>query len=445
MSYYRTLRRSPAFEELRNQYPIGTIAIAIVLIFLAPFTSSLLSWLALVFCVYRVIRFSPMIFATDYCLLLPLASIFRSLDGMGLMVYLCLFATGWYLIVGQLRAYGVYLLLLVLLGYLILRMQMDFARLLLCFGQITMLCVLLPLQNAQSAERSVKAFCISVLVTSIYALIFRNTDQLTAVRGKEAVAIWGTSLMRFQGLYRDPNYYMTMLVTGLAILIKLNGTGRLGVIPFAVAASMMGLFGILTYSKTFFIMLVLLVLIYVAWQFGNRRYVRGIFLVLAGILAGSLLLFGEDSIIQPILERFANGKNLSDFTTGRTDILIRYFEKIISTASGVFFGQGMAADGLYRDPHNLFIEIIYFIGLTGMGLILGIYYAVVRIIKRKNIHLWKGSFAVRYIVLAMVVLAYLTLHGMYELVSYGELFLALLTLFIVQKDNVLLPLSEEER
>ena len=59
----------------------------------------------------------------------------------------------------------------------------------LCFGQIFILYVLLPRQDAVSAERAAKAFCWSLLVTSVYALVFRNAPQLVALRGVEDIAI----------------------------------------------------------------------------------------------------------------------------------------------------------------------------------------------------------------------------------------------------------------
>ena len=203
-------------------YPVGSMALVLLLIFLSPFVSSYLCYVALLICVYRAVRYNSGIFITDYCVLLPLFHLFRGPDGMSLQVYLCLFAAVWYLIRGSVKVNSVVVWFLLLFNYLIARMQMDIANYLLSFGQIFLCFVLLPRQDSSSALRACKFFCFSVLLSSFYAIAVRNSWQLQAIIGPEAVAIWGTGIMRFRGLFEDPNYYMTLLVVALGLLLKLR-------------------------------------------------------------------------------------------------------------------------------------------------------------------------------------------------------------------------------
>ena len=99
-------------------YPLGTMALALVLILLSPFVSSYLCYGALLVCVYRVMRHDATVFAADYCVLLPLSQLFRAPNGMSLQVYLCLFAAVWYLIRGSVKANSSVVWFLLLMNYL---------------------------------------------------------------------------------------------------------------------------------------------------------------------------------------------------------------------------------------------------------------------------------------------------------------------------------------
>ena len=217
--------------EYSQQYPWWSIVIAVVLILVAPFVSVWLKYAALAICVYRVLRYEAKVFATDYALLAPLVNIFRTSGGLTLLIVLCLIAAVVYVIRESMRADRSLVLILVLLNYFLLRMQGNFNDFVLCFGQIFLLWVILPKQDCESAVRTAKVFCVGLLISSAYALVLRDTWQLQNAIGRETEAIWGTGILRFQGLLSDPNFYMTLLIVGLALLIKLRESNRLKLLP----------------------------------------------------------------------------------------------------------------------------------------------------------------------------------------------------------------------
>ena len=190
MSMVQSIRPASIREE---RYPLWGLIVVMALNFMAPFITSLLVYPAFLICVYRVIRYDERVFVTDYAALTTISMLFRTSGGMSLMVYLCLFAAVWYFVRSGIRADRSYVMLIILLNYLILRMQFEISNLLLCFGQLFMLCVLLPKQDEESAERTIKTFCISLLVSSAYALLLRNTSQIVAIRGSEVPAFWGST------------------------------------------------------------------------------------------------------------------------------------------------------------------------------------------------------------------------------------------------------------
>lgn len=423
-------------------YPIAGMAVAMLLILVAPFVSSLLCYAAFLVCVYRVFRHDARVFAADYCVLMPAYFLFRVPGGVSLPVYLSLLAAVWYFLQGGIRGNSAYVLLILLLNYLIARMQLDIADFMLCFGQLALLCVLLPEQDAASAERTVKLFCASLLLTSLYALVFRQTWQLQAIRGTESVAIWGTSIMRFQGLFPDPNYYMTMLVTAMALLLKLKDCGRIRNLHFGLLELAMMIFGILTYSKTFFLCIVLLLGICLVWLFRNGRYVWGGLLTVLTLFLGASVLGAVDSPFAVVLARLTSASSLDELTTGRTEVFAAYWDAIVDTPWSFLFGRGFQAVGLSKDPHNLYLEIAYYLGAVGLMLILAFYIAMVQVAKNKVRHGQKQNMIAKYVVLLMVMVLYFTLHGMFVPASYMAFFLAFLSILIPKKQAM--PVFPEE-
>lgn len=418
-------------------YPVGSMALVLLLIFLSPFVSSYLCYAALLICIYRAVRYNSGIFITDYCVLLPLFHLFRGPDGMSLQVYLCLFAAVWYLIRGSVKVNSVVVWFLLLFNYLIARMQMDIANYLLSFGQIFLCFVLLPRQDSSSALRACKFFCVSVLLSSFYAIAVRNSWQLQAIIGPEAVAIWGTGIMRFRGLFEDPNYYMTLLVVALGLLLKLRDDRHISLLSFWIQAAPLAVFGVLTYSKTFLLVAVLLAGFYFLWQMANRKLVWSFVLVALAVSGISVLLLWEDSPLAVILARLSSADSLDELTTGRTVVFADYLEIIFGDVKSFFFGQGLSAEGLVKDPHNLYIEILYYLGAVGLLLYSGFFVAVLRCLRRK---VDNPSFYSRNIVLVLVLILFFTLHGIFQSITMGNFLLALLATLIVPQRA---PAAEE--
>jgi len=417
-----------------SEYPIWSMLTVLGLIYLTPFVG-VAAYLAFAVCVYRIIRFDVRIFSTDYCMLIPVSMIFRTGDGMSLLVYVCLIAAVWEVVRNGLRGNAATVTMLLLLNYLVARMQLSVTNFLLCFGQVLLLYVMLPVQDENSAERTVKAFCVSLLIASCYALLLRNTWQIRVIRGPEVPAYMGSTLRRFQGLFRDPNYYMTQLLTGIALMIQLGESRRVDPLSFWLFIAGFSLFGILTYSKTFFVLFALLVLSYIYLQFRNRRYGWGITLVILVLSMGGYLLFDHRSPFAVVMTRLLEANNISDLTTGRTDVLLAYLKVICHDPISLLFGQGMAAQGLYKDPHNLYLEILYYMGLTGLVLYFAFYWSLLRQQSRRPVAAAHKHWFSKYLVLLMALGLFCTLHGVFANMVYSVFYLAALPVLLPRKEQ----------
>ena len=417
----------------KNEYPVLGIVVAAALLYLAPFTTVLMTVPATVICLYRVIQYDARIYATDYCAMAPIIVLSRLGEGVPLLLYLSLFAAIWYFCRRGFRVCAPYVILVVLMNYLFLRMQMDINAYVLCFGQMFTLCILLPEQDDVSAERAVKAFLLNLLISSVYAYCLRNTWPIRQITGAESVALYGTNIKRFKGLFADPNFYMTMLTVGIALVLKLKDSNRVGKRYFFFMLIALSLFGVLTYSKTFFLMFILLVGIYVVWQYWNRRIFRGLAITFLAVVAMILIFTMENSPFAVVLTRFREGKTLSDFTTNRSDVYLLYVREITSSLEGFFFGKGLAAEGLSFDPHNVYLEITYYIGIVGLLLFVGFYVSMVGIAKGKILCAPRQNMIAKYEVLLIVLVLFFTLHGMFEPVLYANLFMGFMAILLTRK------------
>ena len=422
-----------------EKYPLWGIIAVLALNYLSPFVSSLLPYLAMLLCIIRVVRYDEKVFATDYSILISVMMLFQTPGRMSLLIYLCLFADVWYFMRRGIKAEAAVVLMILLLNYLLLRMQMSIDRFALCFGQLFLLRILLPLQDKRSAERAAKAFCLGLLVASIYALVFRNTWQFVAVRGPETPAFFGSSFIRFYGPFQDPNYYAMLLVTALALMTKLKDSRSIGWGPFLLGSLLLITCGVMTYSKTFFLMLVLLVAMYLVWQFWNKRVFRGIFMTLAIAIVGGILLFSEGSPFAVVLTRLTSAVDLGDLTTGRSDVFVEYFRAITKSIGSTLFGVGLGAGKLSRDPHNLLLEITYYVGLVGLILMVVYYISLIRAI---DVNLKAQNFIARYVVLIMVIVVHMTLHGLTTFPTYASFFLAAMAMLIIPEEKEEVPCQD---
>ena len=416
-------------------YPVFGIAAALALIYLSPFLSYLTPYLAFLICAVRVVKYDEKVFAADYCFLAPSAALFRLASGLTFLVILGFVASIWFFVKRGLRVEPPYILLIVLLNYLIWRFQMNVSGFLLCFGHMLLLCILLPEQDGASAVRAAKAFCIGVFVSSVYALMFRNNIHLRSVLGPEVQAIWGTGIMRFQGLLSDSNYYMTMTALCAAVLVKMKKCGHLRMTPFIIIFASMILFGALSYSKSFFVVLMLFLVIYFLWQFIERKYIFAILFAVAVFLAGIVLVGIESLPFAVIVERLTMANNISDLTTGRSDIYMLYLREIFSSPQRFFFGAGLASD-MQMGAHNIFLEILYYFGIIGLTVFAVFFGTLIKKIIYLTPGFFEQSFLSKYIVLLILFLLYFTLHGILVVITYSEVFLALLSLMIVKAPGI---------
>ena len=393
------------------EYPMATIAVCMLLIYLSPFVSLALNYLAFAICIYRIIRYDVSVFAIDYCVLAGVSYIFLTTGRVSLLAWLSIAAGLWYMIKNGIKATVSLVLLILLMDYMLVRMQGQVNTFVLCFSQLLLLFVLISEQRKEGIVQSAKAFCLSVLFSSGYALLFRNAVQIRSLLGNEAAAYWGSSLTRFQGLLRDPNYYMLFINHHISWIPLLAGTGLLV------------LFGALSYSKTFVIVLALFALLCVAMLFLKKNFLLGVGSLAVFALAA---IFLSRTLFSVTLYRITSTDSLYDLTTGRSKLLVAYFDDITQSVSSLFFGHGLSAEILERGTHNLFLEIVYYFGLVGLFLMIAYVILLLRVLSQQDRDLIHSNGVFRYTALIVFIALFCTLQGMTFSITYIMLYLAIL-------------------
>lgn len=427
-----------AADEQKIKYPVGSMFIILLLIYASPFVSLYLNYLAFFLCIYRVIRYEEAVFTVDYCVLASVSYIFVSTGIVSFFSWLCIVAALWGLIKLGARAIPSFVLLIILLNYMLFRMQGEADTFVLCVSQLILLFVLL---SNQKKERTVticcvKGFCFNVIVSSLYALVFRTSSQINYLLGDEIEAYWKSSLTRFRGLFRDPNYYMTMLVIAIALLAVLYLNRYLSKKKFVVGAGMLMIFGALTYSKTFLIVLVFFSILFVAMLFSGKKYIPGILCIFIFFAVGIIL---SKSVFAVTVYRIMSTDNLYDLTTGRSELIVEYLHEITKTAERLFFGAGLSADILERGTHNLFLEIVYYYGLTGFGIMMVYIISLIRSVGQGlDNRTGEKSGIFRYTILLVFILLFSTLQGLTFSITYVLLYLSILATIITPKTDIVL-------
>ena len=352
----------------------------LALIYASPFVSLYLNYLAFLLCIYRIIRYEESVFAVDYCVLASVSYIFVSTGIVSLLSWLSIIAALWWIIKMGVRATSSFALLIILVDYMLFRMQGEVNTFVLCISQLILMFVLLSNQKKEGIVCCIKGFCLSVIVSSLYALLFRNTSQINSLLGNEIEAYWKSSFTRFRGLFRDPNYYMTMVAVAMALLAILFLNTYLSQKVFVVGVGILMFFGALTYSKTFLVVLVIFSILFVAMLFSGKKYIWGILCIFIFFIVGGIL---SRTVLSVTIYRITSTNNLYELTTGRSELIAEYLHEITKSAGNLFFGAGLSADILGRGTHNLFLEIVYYYGLVGLGVMIAYIVSLIRLTLRR--------------------------------------------------------------
>lgn len=237
--------------------------------------------------------------------------------------------------------------------------------------------------NENWTREVVFSFALGLLISSLIALFRNQIPNLQLyIQNVESFTSLGYA-SRFTGLYTDPNYYSVNIMTCNFALLALYYNRKIGGVFWAITVAL-AFFGALTMSKSLIVMLFVYYLVLIGTLVKGRRRVVAFFSVLFLGIFAMVILYSENDFFVLFRARF-NFDSVDDLTTGRLTMLMSYLKHIVSEPGVFLRGEGIGGEllcinGKYRASHNLYIDLVYYLGLLGAG----IYVLTISVIWKEN-------------------------------------------------------------
>lgn len=230
------------------------------------------------------------------------------------------------------------------------------------------LIVLIFYQDSKISLRTlVIYFSLGIILASLISLLNNHIYGLSNFINQVSLKLnQGEYIRRFSGLNPNPNHYTMDISIALSAWFSLLVSQKVKKFDYLVIV-ILSVLGIFSLSKSFFVSYIaMLTLVLVSYgKSGLGNLLKGILFILT-VLIGVYFIVG-DQYAGVLFSRFNIDSNLglASLTTGRSTIAETYFSYFYNHPFVLFFGRGFGASNLGHDPHNLYIELVYYLGIIG--------------------------------------------------------------------------------
>lgn len=173
-----------------------------------------------------------------------------------------------------------------------------------------------------------------------------------------------SSIIRISGFLGDPNYCTTLIIITISLLCVLYYYKSIGNLEFWSQTVVLGSLGFFTYSKSFFLSILLLLIFFILFVLFPKYKMLSVLMLGVIALMGYLIFNGKIEVFNLIIGRFETG----DLTTGRADLNKTYLNYIFNNIKVLVFGDGISTSkfiGMRKTVHCIYIEILYKLGIVG--------------------------------------------------------------------------------
>lgn len=249
-------------------------------------------------------------------------------------------------------------------------------------------------------KKAIYAFSAGCIIAGLAGSGMITLSNLGAYIDTTAYRADGVRTVRLQGLTVNPNYYsldLNMAIAALLCFGRLEDR-KMKLIEVAMIVTLTVL-GIMTLSKSFLLGLACTVLLYIFIN-GNLRQIAGA--LGFGIVVVTVFVYLHaigNEFVTALIGRFTESDSLEGVTSSRSAIWLGYLKVIFSNLQCLLIGKGINAASpisVGHASHNLYIEVLYYTGIIGGGLLLFILWGMVRRQKKMRVkYLPLGIFLVR--------------------------------------------------
>lgn len=222
-------------------------------------------------------------------------------------------------------------------------------------------------QEKYDFYQAVAAFSVGIILAALCALFLASYHGLAQFIRIDA---WLTVIRR-SGFYGDANFYAAQITAalggGLVCLLR-EKKGARSVFLFILQVLLLYC-GFLSASKSFVLISVLLLLLWIVGLFRLQgRSAFKLLLILAAVVVTVFIATSEmfRELIQVFVTRFSFRANISDFTTGRTDVWKDYIQELLRNWKTLFLGEGYTKVIIgEKYTHNTLLQMVFQLGLLG--------------------------------------------------------------------------------
>ena len=195
------------------------------------------------------------------------------------------------------------------------------------------------------------------------------------------------NLVRFAGLYSDPNYYSVNVIISMCLTVILLHRDKISLPVFALLMAVFLYFVKETYSKSALLMSTVPLLMFLySNHLKRRRMLQAVSFI--AILAALLFLLatGGGQIFGTVFGRLAAAKgDINALTTGRLDVWVYNFVYFGQHPWRLLFGRGINSPLINgKGHHNVYIEMLWHLGLVGELMVFAILMQISRIAPRRR-------------------------------------------------------------
>lgn len=351
--------------ELSRKYTKWLIAIVTILIVLGTF-NNFFSLAALFVCILNILIFDKESSMSMLMFLLPFSSIFKlSPSSQSFFTYIMLFYILYAIMIKQKIGVKFLMYLLALMTIVMLQAfaSFDLLRFIKFFANIFLIYIAVNFDMEKWHSGIFLSFVFGVIISSLLSLpgVLPNLSSYVSVKDLGLSNDW---LVRFSGMYGDPNYYSINVIISLCILVLLKHKREINLTLMICSTALLVYFAVITYSRSAFIMLLLPLLLFLYSNTKNKKYFLTAIFTVATLYIVALVFFNKIEVFNIVVSRFSAASG--DVTSGRINSWKNYITFFTRAPFSFMFGHGLGAalvGGMA--PHNTYIDFLYYFGLIG--------------------------------------------------------------------------------
>lgn len=244
---------------------------------------------------------------------------------------------------------------------------------------VAVLLISVSTNEGTDLKKYILCFVVSTIVCGIVGFIGRylvNTFDFYNKYKSLPVNVNGLVLYRLTGVDIDPNFFSLQVLMSISLLVPLKIDNKK---MKTISIFILIIFGILTISKMFILILLLVVAMFV---FVKRNYIKNAFfntklkhiIVLSFVII--IITYSFPKIYNMYFSRLEEVDDMNALTSGRSEIWNNYTDKIMSDNKILLIGNGLSTNYLYGfSAHNGYLAGLYQIGVIGF-IIFVLFYVV---------------------------------------------------------------------